>query len=32
MSNVNLAFFDDGGSRENPYYARLGALLNARLE
>src|SRR3984893_11498865 len=34
---AELAFFDHGGSRENPYYARLGdrgvndALLNARL-
>src|SRR5260370_30309982 len=34
---AELAFFDRGGSRENPYYARLGdcgvndALLNARL-
>src|SRR3981081_3368276 len=34
---AELAFFDQGGSRENPYYARLGdrwgndALLNARL-
>src|SRR5258708_16018507 len=34
---AELAFFDGGGSRENPYYARFGdrgvndALLNARL-
>jgi hypothetical protein len=34
---AELAFFDRGGSRENPYYARLGdrgvndTLLNARL-